>query len=88
MLNQKEKEKIVEKFKTHPTDTGSPEIQAALLSEEMKQLASHLKAHPKDFYSKRGLLKMVAKRRTVLSYLKREDETRHKALIKKLDIRQ
>lgn len=87
MLTQKEKDKIVEGFKTHESDTGSPEIQVALLSEEIKRLIGHLKTNPKDYHSKRGLLKMVAKRRSLLRYLKREDAERHASLIKKIGLK-
>ncbi len=79
MLDKKAKEKIIEKFKTHATDTGSPQVQIAILSEEMKQLSEHLKEHKKDFSSRRGLVKKVGERRRLLRYLSREDE---KAFIK------
>ena len=87
MLTVEEKEKIIEKFKTHEGDTGSPEIQVALLSEEIKRLLSHLKTHTKDIHSKRGLLKMVSKRKKLLSYLKKEDEKRYNNLIKKIGLK-
>lgn len=87
MLTQKEKEKIIEKHKTKSGDTGSPEVQVALLSEEIAQLLSHLKKHAKDLHSKRGLLKMVSKRRSLLSYLKREDEKRYNSFIKKIGLK-
>lgn len=87
MLEPKEKEKIIEKYKLHDKDTGSPEVQIALLTEEIKGLLSHLKKHKKDFHSKRGLLKMVAKRRKFLAYLKDEDEARYKSIIKKIGIK-
>lgn len=87
MLTPEEKEKIVEKYKLHKVDTGSAEVQIALLSEEIKRLVLHLKTHPKDFHSKRGLLKMVAKRRKFLKYLKEEDEKRYKSIIKKLGLK-
>ena len=67
MLTQKEKEQAIEKYKVHKTDTGSPEVQIALLSEEIRRLLLHLKKHAKDLHSKRGLLKMVATRRTLLT---------------------
>lgn len=88
MLTQKEKDKVIGKYKVHTTDTGSPEVQVALLSEEIRLLLLHLKKHPKDFHSKRGLLKMVAKRRTLLSYLKREDEKRYSSLVRKVKLKQ
>lgn len=87
MLDSKEKEKLVQKHKTHTTDTGSPEVQAALLTEEIARLLAHLKINPKDFHSKRGLLKMVAKRRSLLKYLQRESEERHAATVKKLGLK-
>ena len=87
MLNQEEKEKLIKKYKVHDADTGSPEVQISLLTEEIKQLLLHLKKHPKDLHSKRGLLKMVSKRKALLSYLKDEDEKRYKALIKKLGLK-
>ena len=87
MLTQKQKEKIIETHKTKSGDTGSPEVQVALLSEEIAHLLSHLKKHTKDLHSKRGLLKMVAKRRSLLSYLKREDEKRYNSFIKKIGLK-
>ncbi len=87
MLDTKEKEKIIEKYKLHEVDTGSPEVQIALLTEEISRLLSHLKKHKKDFHSKRGLLKMVAKRRKFLSYLKEEDEKRYKSIVKKIGLK-
>ena len=87
MLKTKEKSKIIEKNKTHQTDTGSTEIQVAILSEEIDQLAKHLKKHPKDNHSRRGLLGMVSKRKHLLSYLAKEDEKRYNSLIKKLELK-
>ena len=87
MLGPKEKEKIIEKYKLHDKDTGSPEVQIALLTEEISRLLSHLKKHKKDFHSKRGLLKMVATRRKFLSYLKEEDEGRYKSIAKKIGLK-
>jgi len=87
MLTQEEKEKLIKKYKIHDFDTGSPEVQIALLTEEIKRLILHLKKHPKDFHSKRGLLKMVGKRRRFLSYLKEEDEKRYNNLIKKIGLK-
>ena len=88
MLETKEKEKIIEKYKLHDKDTGSPEVQIALLTEEIERLLSHLKKHKKDFHSKRGLLKMVAKRRKFLAHLKDEDEARYKSIAKKVGLKQ
>jgi len=87
MLTPEEKEKIIKKYKLHEADTGSPEVQIALLTEEIKKLVLHLKSHPKDFHSKRGLLKMVAKRRKFLNYLKEEDEKRYNIIIKKIGLK-
>ncbi len=71
----------------HEKDTGSAKVQIALLTEEINKLLSHLKKHRKDFHSKRGLLKMVAKRRSLLSYLQKENSQEYTKLIKKLDLR-
>jgi len=87
MLSPEEKEKTIKKYKLHDKDTGSSEVQIALLSEEIKQLLSHLKTHPKDFHSKRGLLKMVSKRKSLLSFLKSENEKRYNSLIKKIGLK-
>ncbi len=86
MLTPEEKKKTIEKAKIHATDTGSPEAQIAILSEEINRLATHLKKHAKDMASKRGLLKMVSKRRTLLNYLKNEDDKRHSEVVKKLGL--
>ncbi len=87
MLSTEEKTKIIKKYKLHDLDTGSPEVQIALLSEEIKQLLLHLKKHKKDFHSKRGLLKMVDKRRKLLNYLKEEDARRYNKTIKALGLK-
>ena len=87
MLTPEEKTKIIEKYKTHKADTGSAEIQIALLTEEIKELVSHLKSHPKDFHSKRGLLKMVAKRRKFLNRLKEENPKRYKGIIEQIGLK-
>ncbi len=87
MLTSQEKTKIIEKYKMHKLDTGSPEVQIAILSEEIKQLLLHLKTHSKDFHSKRGLLKMVSKRRSLLNYLKKEDIKRYNSVIKKIGLK-
>jgi len=80
------KEEIIKKYKIHKTDTGSAEVQIALLIKEIKNLTSHLKTHKKDNSSRRGLLKKVAQRRKLLNYLKREDPKRYEALVKKLKL--
>jgi len=87
MLKTKAKSKIIEKHKVHDTDTGSVEVQVAILSEEIDQLAKHLKKHPKDNHSRRGLLGMVSKRKRLLSYLQKNNEKRYNALIKKLGLK-
>ena len=86
MLIPKEKEKIIKDYKLHDVDTGSPEVQIALLTEEIKQLLLHLKKHAKDFHSKRGLLKMVSKRRSLLNYLKKENTRRYNSIMKKIGL--
>lgn len=87
MLKQEQKKEIIEKYKVHDKDTGSDEVQAALLTERIKRLLGHLKENPKDLHSKRGLLKLVSKRRKVLKHLKAESEKRYKALVKKLGLK-
>lgn len=82
-----QKQEIIEKFKTHDKDTGSPEVQIALLSDRINHLTEHFKAHAKDFHSRRGLLKLVGQRRRLLDYLKKKDLTRYRGLIKELGIR-
>jgi len=86
MLDKKAKDKIIEKFRVHPTDTGSPQVQVAILTAEMKDLVEHLKQHKKDFSSRRGLLKKVGERRRLLKYLEREDEKAHEKLLEKLKL--
>jgi len=87
MLSTEEKSKIIKKYKLHDMDTGSPEVQIALLSEEIKQLLLHLKKHPKDLHSKKGLLKMVSKRRTLLAYLKKESTRRYNVILEKIGLK-
>ena len=88
MAQQAEKKKeIIEKFKTHDTDTGSSEVQIALLSDRIAYLTDHFKTHKKDHHSRRGLLKLVGQRRSLLRYLKNKDINRYRALIKELGIR-
>ena len=81
------KGEIIETYKTHPGDTGSPEVQVALLSERIEYLTEHFKTHRKDHHSRRGLLMMVGTRRRLLDYLKRTDADRYKELITRLGIR-
>ncbi|MDD5696555.1 MAG: 30S ribosomal protein S15 [Candidatus Pacebacteria bacterium] len=87
MISTTEKEKIVSKFKLNEKDTGSAEVQVALLSEEIEHLLNHLQKHKKDFHSKKGLLKMVAKRRKLLKYLEKTNEKKYKELIKKIGLK-
>lgn len=82
------KQSIIKKFKIHTEDTGSPEVQIAIFSEKIEELAGHLKKNKKDHHSRRGLLGMVSKRKRLLSYLKRQDEKRYQSLTKKLGIKQ
>lgn len=81
------KQSIINEYKIHDNDTGSPEVQVAMLTEKINQLTEHLKQHKKDHHSRRGLLKMVGKRRALLNYLKEKDLERYKNLIKKLELR-
>lgn len=87
MLTKDRKTEIIGSFKTHPSDTGSPEVQIAILTERINYLTEHFKSHAKDHHSRRGLLKMVSKRRRLLDFLKEEDSKRYKAILKKLNIR-
>jgi len=87
MLKKPKKSKIIEEFQVHGTDTGSPEVQAAILTEQIKKLTGHLKKHNKDNHSRFGLLKMVAKRKKLIDYLFTEDPERHKKLLKKLELK-
>lgn len=86
-LQREAKETIITQFKTHDTDTGSPEVQIAILTRRIEELTEHFKLHVKDNHSRRGLLKMVSKRRRLLDYLKRQDFSRYQQLIGKLGIR-
>jgi small subunit ribosomal protein S15 len=87
MLTTDKKQKLIKDYKLHNEDTGSPEVQIAILSEEIKSLLLHLKKNPKDNHSRRGLLKMVIKRKKLLSYLKKEDEKRYQSTIKKIGLK-
>lgn len=86
-LTTKEKAKIITDTATHEKDTGSADVQVALISKEIDKLVSHLKKHPKDLHSKRGLIKMVIKRKKLLAYLKKEDEKRYSSVIKKIGLK-
>ena len=81
------KQEIIEKYATHPGDTGSPEVQIALLTQRINHLNEHLKNHKKDHHSRRGLLKMVGVRRSFLKYLEKKDITRYRAIVEKLGLR-
>ncbi len=87
MATTERKKTLVKQYATKANDTGSPEVQCALLTDRINQLTMHLKLHVKDHHSRRGLLMMVGKRNALLKYLNREDETRYKTLIEKLGIR-
>jgi len=86
MLTPRKKKNIIKEHGTHETDTGSAKIQISLLTKQIEELVSHLKKHPKDVHSRRGLLKMVGKRRRLLRYLARTDSKAHSSLVKKLDL--
>lgn len=87
MLSKEKKETIIKEYGTKPGDTGSPEVQIALLTERINELTEHLKVNQKDHHSRRGLLKMVGQRRGLLDYLKKTDLDGYRALIEKLGIR-
>lgn len=87
MLTTKKKQKIVEEFGKNAKDSGSPEVQIALLSEQIVELTKHLQTHKKDGHSRRGLVKMVADRRTLLSYLKKKDLKSYEKVTKKIGLK-
>ena len=87
MISPENKTQIVADYKTHEKDTGSPEVQIALLTKRITELTEHLKTHKKDHSSRRGLLKMVGKRNSLLKYLTREDRTRYQNIIGRLGLR-
>ncbi len=87
MLDSEEKQKVIEDFKLHEKDTGSAEVQVALLSKEIELLLAHLKKHPKDVHSKRGLLKMVTQRRKFLKYLQKDSPKKYQELVKKMGLK-
>ena len=87
MMLKDQKTAIIEANRTHETDTGSPEVQVAILTERITELTEHLKTHKKDFHSRRGLLKMVGQRRNLLGYLKKTDINRYRTLIERLGLR-
>ncbi|MGB3719145.1 MAG: 30S ribosomal protein S15 [Proteobacteria bacterium] len=86
-ITPERKQELIKEYATKPGDTGSPEVQIAILTERINQLTEHFKVHKKDNHSRRGLLKMVGQRRQLLDYLKRKDEGRYQKIIEKLGIR-
>lgn len=86
-LDPEVKQIIIEKFRRHPQDTGSPEVQIALLTAKIKALEEHLKIHKKDFHSLRGLMKLIGKRRALLNYLKNKDFSRYQNLLQELGLK-
>ena len=87
MISKEKKTAIINEYATKPGDTGSPEVQIAVLTERIKEVTEHMKQNPKDHHSRRGLLKMVGQRRGLLDYLKEKDIERYRAIIAKLGIR-
>ncbi len=87
MLRPASKTKVITGLQTHKKDTGSPEVQIGIFTEQIKELTRHLQAHKKDEHSRRGLLKMVGKRRSLLDYLSKKDVNRYQEVLKKLDLR-
>ena len=87
MLTEERKREIITDFQTHEGDTGSPEVQVALLSGRIEYLTEHFKTHKKDHHSRRGLLKLVGQRRSMLDYLKKKDVERYREVIKRLGLR-
>ncbi|MBC7348386.1 MAG: 30S ribosomal protein S15 [Candidatus Aminicenantes bacterium] len=87
MLTKEIKTKIIQDNQVHASDSGSPEVQIAILTERINQLISHFQTHKKDYHSRRGLMKLVGQRKRLLEYLKKTDKDRYLALIKKLNLR-
>lgn len=87
MLSKQKKDRIIAKFRTHATDTGSSQVQIAILTEEIKELTKHLKDHPQDFSSRRGLIKKVNERKRLLKYLRKEDAAAWEKIVKELKIK-
>ncbi len=86
-METQEKQQIIEEYKVHDNDTGSPEVQVAILTQRINELTEHFKVHKQDHHSRRGLLKLVGRRRRLLDYLKRKDLERYKTTIERLGIR-
>ena len=87
MIQKEKKQSVIAEYRTHESDTGSPEVQIAVLTERIRELTDHLNVHTKDFHSRRGLLKMVGSRRKLLRYLKDKDFNRYRSLIGRLGLR-
>jgi len=87
MLTTRQKQNVIKDFRVHDTDTGSADVQVALLTKQIDELTGHLKKHRKDNHSRRGLLKMVGKRRRLLNYLQENDSKKYNAVVKKLDLK-
>jgi len=87
VMTPERKKTVIEDYKTHPSDTGSPEVQIALLSERIAYLTDHFKSHKKDHHSRRGLLKLVGQRRQLLNYLKRKNIDRYNTVVERLGLR-
>ena len=87
MITKEKKAKVIEDFKTNPSDTGSPEVQVAILSSRINELTEHLKLHKKDHSSRRGLLKMIGNRSSLLKYVKTKDPNRYRQIISRLGLR-
>ena len=87
MITKEKKTTTIEKFKTHEGDTGSPEVQIAILTQRIDELTKHFETHKKDFHSRLGLMQLVGQRKTLLSYLRKKDAVRYSKLIKELELR-
>lgn len=87
MLSKEDKNEIIKEYQKHEGDTGSPEVQIAILSHRISQLTEHLKTHKNDHHSRKGMFKLIGQRRRLLNYLKQEDIERYRSLIEKLNIR-
>ncbi len=87
MLKKERKQQIIQDYKTHESDTGSPEVQVAILTQRINELTEHLREHKKDHHSRRGLLKMVGQRRRLLNYLRDNDIERYRAVVERLGLR-
>jgi small subunit ribosomal protein S15 len=88
MLTKRKKQNVIKEARVHDTDTGSPEVRASMLTKQIEELSGHLKKHPKDTHSRRGLIGMVAKRHTALKYLQKKNPQRYAAITKKLGLKQ